>query len=58
MALDPTVTCDDPRHDHTSLEDARACVQTCPATKGEHRCIKFVGHPGRCRFARVYRERL
>lgn len=31
---------------------------TCPVTKNGHRCIKFPGHPGRCRFARVYRERI
>ena len=28
---------------------------TCPATnKDGHRCIKFPGHPGRCRFSRTY----
>ena len=24
---DPTVTCDDPRHTHASLEDARRCAR-------------------------------
>lgn len=27
---------------------------TCTATKGGDRCIKFPGHPGRCRFLRRY----
>jgi len=26
----------------------------CENTKGSARCIKFAGHPGRCRFAGVY----
>jgi hypothetical protein len=30
---------------------------TCLAEKHGYRCIKFPGHPGRCRFMRTYTER-
>jgi hypothetical protein len=27
LTYDPTITCDDPRHEHDSLDDARSCVR-------------------------------
>lgn len=32
--------------------------ETCKATKLDLTCIKFLNHPGRCRFMRVYNVKI